>query len=361
MLSEKVFTVIEILKQYFISSLLKRTRLFNILTVFSLVFITIGFPLFLNQPMVSADFFPEVELISPQFSSVFTSSVSIQWIASDPNDLQLEIFMYYRFESNDSWTRISRDSLNNSGSFNWDCSHLPDGHYYIMIEAVNSQNYIGHDSSELFTIDNNNSSLDISSVEITNGQGLDKEYIRNEDTIVITATVQHGQDLTETDICADLSELGKGESLHPDNYDDSKAVWNISHINCENENGEIVIKINVDNIEQKTVKLTADNIPPEISITSPQNGFYLLNNRLFPKDNLFIFGPCQLEIAVDENVAIDEVQIYIDDELFESLNSNPYDIYLNTRLIGNHNINVNIYDKVGFSDSAEINGYFFIL
>lgn len=361
MLSEQVFTLIEIPKQNFISSFLNKTRIFNILTVFLLVLIIIGFPFFLTQPMVSADFFPEVELISPQPSSVYTSSVSIQWIASDPYDLQLEIFMYYRSESNDSWIRISTDSLNNSGSFNWDCSHLPDGHYYLMIEAVNSQNYIGHDSSELFTIDNDNSALDISDVEITNDQGIDKEYIRNDDNLVITATIQHGQDLTENDIFADLSELGKKDSVHPDNYDGTKAEWNISHINCENENGEIVITINVDNIEQKNVELTADNTPPEISITSPQNGFYVLDNKLLPKDNLVVIGPCQLDITVDENVAIDEVQIYIDDELFKSLNSEPYEIYLNTRLIGNHNIKVNINDKVGFSDSAEINGFFFIL
>jgi len=96
---------------------------------------------------------PSVQLIYPTGGEILKDTVTIEWYAHDSKDGDnLPIYLYY-FDEDDNWYQIN-DVLENTGEYDWDTTKLPDGTYELLIQAVDSDGNIGHDSSEPFEIDN---------------------------------------------------------------------------------------------------------------------------------------------------------------------------------------------------------------
>jgi len=96
---------------------------------------------------------PTIQLIYPTGGEILNDAVTIRWYAYDSeDDSNLPIYLYY-FDEDDNWYQIN-DVLENTGESDWDTTKLPDGTYELLIQAVDNDGNIGHDSSEPFEIDN---------------------------------------------------------------------------------------------------------------------------------------------------------------------------------------------------------------
>ena len=100
--------------------------------------------------------------------------------------------------------------------------------------------------------------------------------------------------------------------------------------------------------------------PPIVEITSPQNGLYFINHRLFSflfKQRTIIIGAINIEVdAIDNQSGIEKVEFYIDDQLKETDVSEPYcwmwDEQIPFRF--QHTIKVVAYDNVENIASEEL-------
>ena len=97
---------------------------------------------------------PLIQLIYPTGGEILKDTATIRWYAIDSEDSSnLPIHLFYSDDDGDTWFRIN-GILENTGEYEWDTTNLPDGIYELLIEAVDSDNNIGHDSSEPFQIKN---------------------------------------------------------------------------------------------------------------------------------------------------------------------------------------------------------------
>ena len=97
---------------------------------------------------------PTIQLIYPTGGEILKDTVTIRWYAIDSEDgSNLPIYLFYSDDNFETWYQIN-DVLDNTGEYEWDTTRLPDGTYELLIEAVDSDNNIGHDSSEPFQIKN---------------------------------------------------------------------------------------------------------------------------------------------------------------------------------------------------------------
>ena len=95
---------------------------------------------------------PSVQLIYPTGGEILKDTITIEWSAHDSKDGDnLPIHLFY--SDGETWVRIN-GVLENTGEYDWDTTTLPDGTYELLIQAVDSDGNIGHDSSEPFEIDN---------------------------------------------------------------------------------------------------------------------------------------------------------------------------------------------------------------
>lgn len=329
------------------------------LSFFSILIFCLFFSL--SSMNVSASEFPDAELISPESDMVYNSSILIEWSAADPQGLDLEVVLYFKEQDTDDWARISEEPLDNTGSYFWDCNNISDGHYSIQISVMNEEGRGDGDKTGIFTIDNDNSPFEISKITLFDTDNKQKEYISNNENLVLKVDIKHAEHISKSEIWADLHQLGKSMMVEPNSFDGTQAIWNISLIQCNPENGPLFIQVSVDNLETKSIKVIADNNPPKITISHPDNGFYLYSSKIVPIDNLIVFGFIDIEISVEESNKIEEINYYIDDDLTETINSSSYKFQITTPLFGFHKITVQVVDGAGFSDKSNIFGFFFIL
>lgn len=316
--------------------------------------------LLFSSTNVSANEFPNAELISPEPENVYNSSILIEWTATDPYGLDLEVVLYVKEEDSNEWIRISEEPLENTGSFLWDCKNVSDGHYSVQISVMNEEGRGDGDKTGIFTIDNDNSLLEISEVTMYDTENNRKEYISNNEDIVLKASITHAEHVSKNEIWADLHHLGRGMMVEPNSFDGNQAIWDISLIRCVPQEGPIVINISVDNLETGSITVIADNTPPKITISKPDKGFYFSGIKLLPINNLIVFGFIDIDIAIVEQNEIKEVNYYIDGNLVETIHSSPYRFQITTPLFGFHKISVQAIDGTGFSDKTSVSGFFFI-
>lgn len=313
------------------------------------LFLFINFSI-INVDMVSADsVIPEVEFIFPLEGVLVKHSINVVWDAWDLDGSELDIFLYYSNENSENWTRINSEPLENDGIFIWDCSDLMDGHYFMFITAVNSNNQIGHGNSGLFTIDNDNSPLTIRELTIKDTTINSEDYVKNGDNVEISATISYGSYLEINDILADLSCFNIYEPTQPDSFDGTVAVWIINYVSCSNPNGVLKIDVEVDRLVQKSQTIISDHTSPNFEIKSPINGFYFLKRNLISINSIIVVGVIPIDIAANDNYFIKTVDIYLDDTLFVSFSNGPYAIDINERLIGFHTLKVKMRDGAGNS------------
>jgi hypothetical protein len=106
-------------------------------------------------------------------------------------------------------------------------------------------------------------------------------------------------------------------------------------------------------IRQSTILINpSDEIPPEVSITSPGNHIYFSNTKILPFFTPVIMQSVEINIdAVDFESGIDHVNIAVDGEHQTTLHHAPYTWMFEVEGFGQHEILVEGYDIVGNSDA----------
>lgn len=97
-----------------------------------------------------------------------------------------------------------------------------------------------------------------------------------------------------------------------------------------------------------------DNSIPSIIITTPKNGLYFKNKKIFDIKTTIIFGPVDITCnATDDETGIDYIEIYVDDILRANLTTRPYVWTWQEKGMNRHTIKIIGYDHAGNSDSKQ--------
>ena len=80
-------------------------------------------------------------------------------------------------------------------------------------------------------------------------------------------------------------------------------------------------------------------------------GLYFFNSKVLPIYETVIFGPITIEIEAYDEIGINRIEYYIDEELKNINNEAPYKWYLNEYMIGKHKLEIIVYDNAGNSIS----------
>ena len=119
-------------------------------------------------------------------------------------------------------------------------------------------------------------------------------------------------------------------------------------------------EIFIDEDKVVTANFKKDDIPPEVTIISPDYGIYIFNRKLggfiFP----FVFNQITVEVeASDKDSGMEKVEIYIDGELVSSDNEAPYDYLFEESSKKFHTIEVIGYDNAGNTNTDSISVFMF--
>ena len=89
---------------------------------------------------------PTVQVIYPNGGEELSGVITIEWEADDTVDSSLEISLYY---SNDgmTWNAIA-EGIENTGSYEWDVTSLPEGNYWIKVVAKDDAGHVAEDTSD---------------------------------------------------------------------------------------------------------------------------------------------------------------------------------------------------------------------
>lgn len=90
--------------------------------------------------------------------------------------------------------------------------------------------------------------------------------------------------------------------------------WAVDNVgNEENHHTVPIIKIDVD--------------APSVTITSPEPGFYLFGNKIFPMENIVLIGAFTLEASIiDDESGVYRAQFFLDDNLFGESTGSPFSV-----------------------------------
>lgn len=170
------------------------------------------------------------------------------------------------------------------------------------------------------------------------------EYIRGIVPVIGTATgddfnffrLQVGEGLNPRDwlqIGDDVSEQVSNEEL---------GVWDASKLS-----GLFALQLLVidkdQHVETSTIQVTVDNKPPEVEIIYPSEGQEINNST----------ESITIQVNVTDNLAVDTVDFYLDNQPIHSLRQPPYSIPWQTRP-GNHTLKVVVIDRAGNENNAEV-------
>jgi len=105
-------------------------------------------------------------------------------------------------------------------------------------------------TGESYTIDK--TAPTISNVLITNTTITSTTYVKDGDTVEVTATVSDANlgDGDTSYITADLGDLGEGATANPDSYTGGTATWTLIGVTCTPADGTVTVTVDAD--EQRT-------------------------------------------------------------------------------------------------------------
>jgi hypothetical protein len=294
---------------------------------------------------------PIIDLTYPVGGESVSGSITVEWYATDNSGVE-DIYLYYANCDDDgcTWYKIA-GPLENTGSYSWNTGQLSDGQYILQAVAVDDEGNPSADSSGCFTVGNGYSGTLVSAVNA------DSDYVKDGDTITISAGITGGRALFANEITADLSAFGMGTTVTADNYDGYTATWTISNIKCSPSNGEIIITVSAGSATGSG-SVTADNTEPSVTVSKPVDGLYILNRKSFmPMGRTVIIGGLTIEVESDDNSGIDHTEFYLDGSLVKSTKDSQW--YMNTKFIGRHHLEIRVFDEAGntHTESVEFSGF----
>jgi uncharacterized repeat protein (TIGR01451 family) len=263
----------------------------------------------MDSVLVLAVDFPIVQLIYPTGGETLSGTITIQWFAIDSSDPLLDIYLFYSANDGRTWRRISDVVLHNydnegHGEYEWSTTSLSDGYYLLKVEAVNNYNALACDDSKQFAIVNGIGDVKVSDVRITDKDTGSVYWVKNGATVEISAGITGGLHLDSEDIIADLGGFSKGINVPAYDFDGFTATWILNNV------------------------------------------LYFFNAKLFATNKPIIIGAITLEATIYDTSGIQKTEIYIDDELEETLTGGSQ-WYMNLRLMGRHTL------KIVACDNAE--------
>jgi hypothetical protein len=107
----------------------------------------------------------------------------------------------------------------------------------------------------------------VTDVDITNDTLITDDYVKDGDTVTITANVSDDDPaFDETNIKADLSGFGGGAAVGPDSYEFGVATWTFLVLTCDPSDGTVTVKVTVTdpigNTANANGTIIADNTAP---------------------------------------------------------------------------------------------------
>ncbi len=115
---------------------------------------------------------PEILLVYPRYEKTLNGTVKIQWRAGSADGEDVFIRLYYRQGWSSGAWHILKDSLANTGYFNWNTRELPNGFpYSLKLSAFNEKGETHSRISTWFTIDNTFKEIADSSIKHIAGLG----------------------------------------------------------------------------------------------------------------------------------------------------------------------------------------------
>lgn len=289
---------------------------------------------------------PSISIISPK-EGIYGDVIKIEWLVNNNNDTSFEIHMYYTHMGTESWHSLNSDPIINAREYLWNTTFLPDGEYKIMVEGVGN-NTIIYEKSEVFNIYNGNNNIQFQEGHIIDTTINSSEYVKNGDDIKIIVNVTDSVKLNESDMVANLSQLGGNNAVQAISYDGITAIWTLEEVHCMPENGRLEIIIIVRKIEEKKLYIISDNKLPLINISQPINGLYLNDKKIIPLQKTIIFGNPSIELNIEDENEIKKIRYYLNQRLVnEIFNPNEYKIKLSQRIIGSMMFSAVIVDKAG--------------
>jgi len=296
---------------------------------------------------------PIVQLTYPTGGETLSGTATVRWFALDSDLLMnLPIYLFYSADNGNHWMPINNDPLFNTiddshGEYKWSTTGLSDGQYRFMVEAVDNYNNVASASSNLFTIKNGIAGMMVSDVQIMDTTIDSNHWVKNGDSIQITAGITGGSSLNREDIKADLSGFGKGNSVTANSYDGFIATWTLSKVKCNPSDGPITITVTVGDHSKSNI-IQSDNSAPGATIIKPTAGVYFLNSKVFPFSRQpLIIGPITMQIDATDTSGVAKVAFYVDDELQQTVNEKPFSWYMSQRLKGTHTLEFIVYDFAG--------------
>lgn len=98
---------------------------------------------------------PTVVLIYPTDGDVLKDTIIIEWYAYDSETSgNLPIYIFLSSDNGQTWDSFTDNPYENTGELSWDTTRYSDGEYKLLIEAVDNDGNVGHDSCN-FEIRNN--------------------------------------------------------------------------------------------------------------------------------------------------------------------------------------------------------------
>jgi hypothetical protein len=293
---------------------------------------------------------PIISIIYPMGGETLSGVETIQWFALDSHDPALDIYIY--LGSGGSWNLLF-GPIANDGAEDWNTATVSDGTYQLKVEAINNLARLNFDTSADFTVSNGIEGARVSSVAITDTTTNSNLWVKNGDTVEITAGITSGETLDRMDIVADLSGFSMS-NVYADSFDGFTARWMLTGVTCNPSDGPITVTVTADNVHSNSATITADNTDPEVSIVKPETGLYLFNRKFLPLPRTVIFGPITIEINAADNAGISKAEYYIDGDLKTTTIEEPFDWYMNLKLRRDHTLKIIVYDHAGNAVSEEM-------
>ena len=317
----------------------------------------------LDSAMVEIVDYPIVQLAYPKGGETIGGTVTVKWFAIDSDyryhtGIPPEIYLYFSADDGEHWRQINGVLTNNidvdRGSYDWDTTSLSDGYYILKVEAVNSHNAIAFDDSEPFIINNGNQGLKVSDVIIQDKTIGSTTWVKDHDTIEISAAITRGYDLRAEDIVADVSCFGGVTKIAAHYFDGFTARWILPNVRCQPSDGELVVSVTAKDLDTKTGVIVADNSPPILNVVKPDGGgFYFFNRKVVPLGEIIIVGPIEIEFQIEDANGVQKAECYVDQYLEEVITENPSEWYWTQKLRGRHQIEIKVYDSAGNSASSQ--------
>jgi membrane peptidoglycan carboxypeptidase len=145
-----------------------------------------------------------------------------------------------------------------------------------------------------------------------------------------------------------LYRMDYGAGLNPDQWfqigdssesavsDGSLGSWNTAGLD-----GLFSLRLTMirsdNSFEESIIQVTVDNVPPSVLLSNPANG------EQFSQSDEYV----SIQPVVADNVAMDRVEVFIDNELFSTSTTAPFNVRWPLGEIGEHVIQISAYDAAG--------------